>query len=121
MSYNNVTKENNQLQISYNNMMEEQNQIRKRFEDMTNKLNDLQRDLSKVCCDGWVKFGTACYCISTVQKTRQESRQEYLNKGADLVIINSIEEQVSRNEKLQIKLRLAVNLQVLLIRGLCDY
>uniref|UniRef100_A0A4W6FVZ5 C-type lectin domain-containing protein n=1 Tax=Lates calcarifer TaxID=8187 RepID=A0A4W6FVZ5_LATCA len=43
---------------------------------------------------GWVYFGGSVYYISSVKKTWQESRNYCLQEGADLMIINSEEEQV---------------------------
>uniref|UniRef100_A0A3B4WAB2 C-type lectin domain-containing protein n=1 Tax=Seriola lalandi dorsalis TaxID=1841481 RepID=A0A3B4WAB2_SERLL len=45
------------------------------------------------CYKCWRRFGSSYYYISTEQKTWNESRNECLREGADLVIINSEEEQ----------------------------
>ncbi|XP_064819218.1 uncharacterized protein LOC135536925 [Oncorhynchus masou masou] len=45
------------------------------------------------CQEGWRLLGSSCYFLSTQRKTWQESRQDCLNRGADLVIINSEEER----------------------------
>nr|XP_033479020.1 asialoglycoprotein receptor 2-like [Epinephelus lanceolatus] len=86
-----------QLQSSYNNLSAERDQMQKRFEAITKDKNDLQTkllsDTEKNCCDRWVKLGSSCYYVSTEQKTWTESRKECQSKGADLVIINSEEEQ----------------------------
>uniref|UniRef100_A0A8C9YP12 C-type lectin domain-containing protein n=1 Tax=Sander lucioperca TaxID=283035 RepID=A0A8C9YP12_SANLU len=42
----------------------------------------------------WEYFSGSFYYISSIKKTWQESRDDCLQKGADLVIINSKEEQV---------------------------
>uniref|UniRef100_A0A8D0D003 C-type lectin domain-containing protein n=1 Tax=Sander lucioperca TaxID=283035 RepID=A0A8D0D003_SANLU len=41
----------------------------------------------------WEYFSGSFYYISSIKKTWQESRDDCLQKGADLVIINSKEEQ----------------------------
>ncbi|XP_019113507.1 CD209 antigen-like protein E isoform X7 [Larimichthys crocea] len=42
---------------------------------------------------GWVYFGSSFYYISSVNKAWQDSREDCLQRGADLVIINSEAEQ----------------------------
>uniref|UniRef100_A0A668A745 C-type lectin domain-containing protein n=1 Tax=Myripristis murdjan TaxID=586833 RepID=A0A668A745_9TELE len=49
---------------------------------------------SQICPDGWTKFSSSCYFISSESKNWEESRQDCLRREADLVIINSREEQV---------------------------
>ncbi|XP_018520427.2 CD209 antigen-like protein C [Lates calcarifer] len=101
-SYNNLTNERDQLQVSlynlhgvlnqlqsrYDTLAREKDQLQKRLESMTKDRNDLQRG-----CQGWVYFGGSVYYISSVKKTWQESRNYCLQEGADLMIINSEEEQ----------------------------
>uniref|UniRef100_A0A3B5B2F2 C-type lectin domain family 4 member F-like n=1 Tax=Stegastes partitus TaxID=144197 RepID=A0A3B5B2F2_9TELE len=43
---------------------------------------------------GWVQFNHSFYYISSVGKTWDESREDCKKRGADLVIINTVEEQV---------------------------
>ncbi|XP_067442108.1 CD209 antigen-like protein C [Thunnus thynnus] len=105
ISYNNVTRERNDLQISYNNLMkeldqlqtrynnlaEEQDRLQKRFENVTKETNDLQKKLQDH--KQWVYFSGSLYYISSQQKSWQQSRDDCLQRNADLLIINSKEEQ----------------------------
>ncbi|KAL3066792.1 hypothetical protein OYC64_016692 [Pagothenia borchgrevinki] len=61
----------------------------------TNKnLSEERDDLKKsVTSLGWKYFSGSLYTISSIKKNWQESRDDCLQKGADLVIINSQEEQ----------------------------
>ncbi|XP_067095236.1 C-type lectin domain family 4 member E-like [Osmerus mordax] len=68
------------------------------YANTTVERDDLKRRLSEVTCpDGWVKFGCRCYYVSTEKKNWAASRQDCRGRGADLVIINSLEEQLFLN------------------------
>ncbi|KAI4899953.1 hypothetical protein NFI96_032611, partial [Prochilodus magdalenae] len=50
---------------------------------------------------GWKRFGSSYYHLSTEQKNWNEARQACRDRGADLVIINTEEEQeFIRKEKM---------------------
>ncbi|KAJ8003080.1 hypothetical protein DPEC_G00165660 [Dallia pectoralis] len=42
---------------------------------------------------GWFRFQSSLYLLSTVKKSWEESRKDCIGKGADLVVVNSLEEQ----------------------------
>uniref|UniRef100_A0A8C7SRB6 C-type lectin domain-containing protein n=1 Tax=Oncorhynchus mykiss TaxID=8022 RepID=A0A8C7SRB6_ONCMY len=99
-SYNNLTEERDQLQTSYNNLTEERDQLQTSYNNLTEERDQLQRERDMLvwrrsgCPGGWRKFDSSCYFLSIVSKTWEESRQDCLNRGGDLVIIQSREEQV---------------------------
>ncbi|KAL7405197.1 hypothetical protein ABVT39_025113 [Epinephelus coioides] len=93
-SNNNLTMERDQLQTSYNNLTKERDRLHKGVEDMTKKINDLHTML-QACCSkqGWTYFRGSLYYISSTAAPWQQSRSDCQQRGADLVIINSKEEQ----------------------------
>ncbi|XP_045573597.1 asialoglycoprotein receptor 2-like isoform X2 [Salmo salar] len=102
-SYNNLTKERDQLQTNYNNLTKERDQIKTSYNNLTKERDQLQteRDFlsgslnncKQTCPAGWQKFESMWYFLSTETKTWKESRKDCLERGADLVIINSDAEQ----------------------------
>ncbi|XP_049328042.1 CD209 antigen-like protein C [Astyanax mexicanus] len=88
----------------------EQDHLQSRLLNMTNEWDELKMYqpqteaeaevfrgviayLAEAKQQGWKLFHTSLYHISTEEKTWSESREDCLGKGADLVIINSEEEQ----------------------------
>ncbi|XP_064782786.1 CD209 antigen-like protein A isoform X2 [Oncorhynchus masou masou] len=103
-SYNNLTKERDQLQTSYNNLTKERDQLQTSYNNLTKERDQLQteRDFlsgrltncKQTCPEGWQKFESSWYFLSEMtEKTWEKSRQDCLERGADLVIINSNKEQ----------------------------
>ncbi|XP_036845294.1 C-type lectin domain family 4 member M-like [Oncorhynchus mykiss] len=88
-SYNTKTKERDQLQTSYNTLTKERDQLQKDRDDLMSKFSNLKQK----CPEGWQKFESSWYFLSTVKKPWRESRQDCLERGADLVIVNSDMEQ----------------------------
>ncbi|KAI4898947.1 hypothetical protein NFI96_010901, partial [Prochilodus magdalenae] len=85
-SIRNLTEERDQLKISYQNLNNERDQLKSSYQSLTDKQK--AEELKQ-----WKRFGGRHYYFSTGFKTRSEARQDCRERGADLVIINSPEEQ----------------------------
>ncbi|XP_026232665.1 uncharacterized protein LOC113173469, partial [Anabas testudineus] len=92
---NEMTEEKNQLKTNLNEMTEERNQLKTNLNEMTEENNRLQClfRLNKTCPAGWTKFSCSCYFLSTESGSWTEGRQDCRTRGADLVVIDSDEEQ----------------------------
>lgn len=47
------------------------------------------------CPLGWVKVGCSCYYEYTIVSALQKSQEDCEKKGGNLIVVNSIEKQVS--------------------------
>ncbi|XP_034734520.1 CD209 antigen-like protein E isoform X1 [Etheostoma cragini] len=63
------------------------------FNNLTEERDDLKMKLNNLAQGRWEYFSGSFYHISSIEKPWQGSRDDCLEKGADLVIINSKEEE----------------------------
>ncbi|CAB1315461.1 unnamed protein product [Coregonus sp. 'balchen'] len=86
----NSSAEKDQLETKYNAMTKERDQLQVERDNLQAKLSMVEQHLQQ----GWIYYKSSLYFISTEMKTWEGSREDCLRSGANLVIINSREEQV---------------------------
>ncbi|KAJ8256379.1 hypothetical protein COCON_G00185310 [Conger conger] len=72
----------------------DKDQLQREYSAVSKKLLLMeQKRVCKPCPQGWKQFSSKCYYFSTEGKSWMKSRRDCLRRGADLVIIESDEEQ----------------------------
>ncbi|XP_034003321.1 CD209 antigen-like protein E isoform X2 [Trematomus bernacchii] len=83
----------NQLKDNLTERLQARDQLINQLKaNLTEKTRDVEC-LKKMCPEGWRKFGSSCYLFSTEKASWEQSRQDCTARGADLVIVDSEEEQ----------------------------
>ncbi|XP_054471830.1 CD209 antigen-like protein A [Anoplopoma fimbria] len=74
---------------------EERDQLNDELTKVTKVMERLQRlcQQKKTCPAGWRMFSCSCYLLSEESASWDESRQDCRDKGSDLVIVDTLEEQ----------------------------
>ncbi|XP_068570216.1 C-type lectin domain family 4 member M-like [Cebidichthys violaceus] len=100
-SHNNLTSTKDQLQTNNRNLQREKDELQNKYNSLVKVKDELEKKINKVrgrpCRRGWKRFDISCYFVSTEMKNWASSRADCIADGADLVIIDSRDEQVFVN------------------------
>ncbi|XP_026011691.1 CD209 antigen-like protein E [Astatotilapia calliptera] len=91
--FNKLHFKHNKLNHSYNELQTEHQETKRLNSQLQEEVKKLKEKIEEKCPDRWTRFGSSCYFKSTEKKTWSDSRRACQDKGADLVMINSKEEQ----------------------------
>ncbi|XP_067371595.1 CD209 antigen-like isoform X1 [Channa argus] len=92
-SLSSLTAERNQLKTSLSSLTREKNQLDARLIEMTKDRDKLESLSKRTCPAGWIKFSWSCYLLSNRSDSWTNGKSDCQNKGADLMVINSEDEQ----------------------------
>ncbi|XP_035275856.1 CD209 antigen-like protein C [Anguilla anguilla] len=99
--------ERDQLQTNYSTVIAERDQLQTNYSTVIAEKDQLQKRLAILeppCPEDWIEFNSSLYFLSTEQqKTWRHSRSDCIERGADLVIINSRKEQEFLNGLMKTK------------------
>ncbi|KAK9531232.1 hypothetical protein VZT92_010670 [Zoarces viviparus] len=97
-----LMKDRDRLHSRYNSLQNEKQELQKKYNSLVKVKDVFEKDINKVrvkpCERGWIRFHISCYCVSTSKRNWALGRQDCIARGADLVIIDSREEQAFINE-----------------------
>ncbi|KAG9339861.1 hypothetical protein JZ751_022366, partial [Albula glossodonta] len=93
-NYSSLKAERDELLTNYSSLKAERDELLTNYSSLKAERDELLRQLEDSCPLGWIKFNSSCYYISNDRMTWNESRQYCRERGADLVIIDTEEEQI---------------------------
>ncbi|KAG7223714.1 hypothetical protein INR49_015441 [Caranx melampygus] len=97
----------NRLQEKFNALTREKDLLQNRVSELNNRISMVEKERDRLkmrliepsatltCPLGWRKINSRCYFLSCELKTWEQSRQYCQSKGADLVMIDSEQEQAA--------------------------
>ncbi|XP_076027214.1 C-type lectin domain family 4 member D-like [Genypterus blacodes] len=105
--FKSLTAQHNSLQDRFNALKRDNSLLQNKISELNNMKMKLQEERDRlirqggsdtaspnVCPLGWKEINSRCYFLSTEAKTWAASRKDCKRRGADLVIINSKQEQM---------------------------
>uniref|UniRef100_A0A3B1J9W0 C-type lectin domain-containing protein n=1 Tax=Astyanax mexicanus TaxID=7994 RepID=A0A3B1J9W0_ASTMX len=92
-----ITVQQDQLLTNFTSLAKERDQLQEERDQLQKERDDLQKRLSKL--KEWKFFGSGSYFITRAERGWRESRDFCRERGADLLIINSREEQEFINKE----------------------
>uniref|UniRef100_A0A671L3D8 C-type lectin domain-containing protein n=1 Tax=Sinocyclocheilus anshuiensis TaxID=1608454 RepID=A0A671L3D8_9TELE len=131
------TEESGELLINITKLAEEKDQLLTRNTELTEKTDQLlnkivnlteardqlvnnsmqlTKERDGLLSNGWIYYQANLYFVSSEKKSWTESRRYCMERGADLIIINNREEQVSETHFITIKISANANVWI----GLTD-
>ncbi|KAK9531204.1 hypothetical protein VZT92_010646 [Zoarces viviparus] len=96
-----LMKDKDRLHSRYNSLQNEKEELQKKYNSLVKVKDVFEKDINKVrgkpCERGWIRFHISCYFVSTWKKNWALGRQDCIARGADLLIIDSRDEQAFIN------------------------
>ncbi|XP_054471828.1 CD209 antigen-like protein E [Anoplopoma fimbria] len=91
----NLTERLRVMDDKLSSVSKERDQLNDNLTKVTKEMEKLQlsSQQKKTCPAGWILFSSSCYLLSEESASWDKSRQDCRDKGSDLVIVDTLEEQ----------------------------